>query len=68
MVLTCGLLLSRVLVLTRFMVLAYDMVLTRVVVWCLCHVTFAWVTRPEHPKGAKDEVKRSEGEGPPAGC
>ena len=28
-------------------------------------VTFAWVTRPECPKGAKDEVKRPEG--PPAG-
>ena len=27
-------------------------------------VTFAWVTRPERPKGAKDEVKRPEG--PPA--
>ena len=24
-------------------------------------VTFAWVTRPERPKGAKDEVKRPEG-------
>ena len=23
-------------------------------------VTFAWVTRPEHPKGAKDEVKRPD--------
>ena len=22
---------------------------------------FAWVTRPEHSKGAKDEVKRPEG-------
>ena len=21
-------------------------------------VSFAWVTRPEHPKGTKDEVKR----------
>ena len=36
-------------------------------------VNFAWVTRPERPKGAKDEVKRPEGppirsrgpEGPP---
>ena len=27
-------------------------------------VTFAWVTRPERPKGAKDKVKRPEG--PPA--
>ena len=27
-------------------------------------VNFAWVTRPERPKGAKDEVKRPEG--PPA--
>ena len=27
-------------------------------------VNFAWVTRPECPKGAKDEVKRPEG--PPA--
>ena len=24
-------------------------------------VTFAWVTRPERPKGAKDGVKRPEG-------
>ena len=24
-------------------------------------VNFAWVTRPEHPKGAKDEVKGPEG-------
>ena len=24
-------------------------------------VNFAWVTRPERPKGAKDEVKRPEG-------
>ena len=56
----CVMVLSRVLVLNRFMVL------TRVVVWCLCRVTFAWVTRPEHPKGAKDKVERSEG--PPAGC
>ena len=24
-------------------------------------VKFAWVTRPERPKGAKDEVKRPEG-------
>ena len=23
-------------------------------------VTFAWVTRPERPKGTKDEVKRPE--------
>ena len=23
--------------------------------------TYAWVTRPERPKGAKDEVKRPEG-------
>ena len=29
-----------------------------------CHVTFAWVTRPERPKGMKDKVKRPEG--PPA--
>ena len=29
-----------------------------------CYVTFAWVTRPERPEGAKDEVKRPEG--PPA--
>ena len=27
-------------------------------------VNFAWVTQPERPKGAKDEVKRPEG--PPA--
>ena len=27
-------------------------------------VNFAWVTRPERPKGAKDEVKKPEG--PPA--
>ena len=27
-------------------------------------VNFAWVARPERPKGAKDEVKRPEG--PPA--
>ena len=27
-------------------------------------VNFAWVTRPERPKGAKDKVKRPEG--PPA--
>ena len=25
---------------------------------------FAWVTRPERPKGAKDEVKRPEGPPP----
>ena len=24
-------------------------------------VNFAWVSRPERPKGAKDEVKRPEG-------
>ena len=24
-------------------------------------VNFAWVTRPEHPKGAKDKVKRPKG-------
>ena len=24
-------------------------------------VNFAWVTRPERPKGVKDEVKRPEG-------
>ena len=24
-------------------------------------VNFAWVTRPERPKGAKDKVKRPEG-------
>ena len=24
-------------------------------------VNFAWVTRPERPKGGKDEVKRPEG-------
>ena len=24
-------------------------------------VNFAWVTRPERPKGAKDEVKRPRG-------
>ena len=23
-------------------------------------VTFMWVTRPEHPKGTKDKVKRPE--------
>ena len=27
-------------------------------------VNFAWVTRPERPKGAKDEVKRPEGPPP----
>ena len=27
-------------------------------------VIFAWVTRPERPKGAKDEVKRPEGPPP----
>ena len=27
-------------------------------------VYFAWVTRPERPKGAKDEVKRPEGPPP----
>ena len=27
-------------------------------------VNFAWVTWPERPKGAKDEVKRSEGPPP----
>ena len=26
--------------------------------------TYAWVTRPEHPKGAKVEVKRPEGPPP----
>ena len=29
-----------------------------------CYVSFAWVTRPERPKGLKDEVKGPEG--PPA--
>ena len=29
-------------------------------------VNFAWVTWPERPKGAKDEVKRPAGPGPPA--
>ena len=24
-----------------------------------CHCTVAWVTRPGHPKGAKDEVKQA---------
>ena len=36
----------------------YDMKVRNEVV-----VTFAWVTRPERPKGAKDNVK--EPEGPP---
>ena len=27
-------------------------------------VNFAWVTRPERPKGVKDEVKRLEGPPP----
>ena len=27
-------------------------------------VIFGWVTRPERPKGAKDEVKRPEGPPP----
>ena len=27
-------------------------------------VNFAWVTRPERPKGAKDKVKRPEGPPP----
>ena len=31
-----------------------------------CHVTFAWVTQPEHLKDAKDEVKRPKG--PPSRC
>ena len=26
-----------------------------------CYVNVAWVTRPERPKGAKDEVKQAEG-------
>ena len=25
------------------------------------HCTVAWVTRPEHPKGAEDEVKQAQG-------
>ena len=37
----------------------HDMMLEKEVL-----VNFAWVTRPERPKGAKDEVKRLEG--PPA--
>ena len=45
--------------------LARVLVLARVVVLVLnCHATLAWVTRPEHLKGVKDEVKRPEG--PPA--
>ena len=31
-------------------------------------VNFAWVTRPEHPKGGKDEVKRPEGLQPNVGA
>ena len=27
-------------------------------------INFVWVTRPERPKGAKDEVKRPEGPPP----
>ena len=50
-------------VLARIMVLAHVMVLARVMV-LLCHVPLAWVTQPERPKGAKDELKRPEG--PPA--
>ena len=47
-------------VLIQVMVLACVMVLTRVMVLAVS-CPLGGVTRPERPKGAKDEVKRPEG-------
>merc|ERR1711971_444226 len=59
MVLACSLVLSRVMVLACIII--YGVSLCHSVSPCYgvspCNVTFEWVTRPEHSKGKKNEVK-----------
>ena len=50
---------------TKYKSTRYPMANTLSIQWLTYYpITDAWVTRPERPKGAKDEVKRPEG--PPA--
>ena len=61
MVLARVMVLACVMVLSCVMVLACVMVLTHVTP---CYATVAWVTRPERPKGVKDEVTQARSRSP----